>query len=100
MSEELQNLVGVEIPDDAAPCPFCRQRDLHVAHNEAGDAFINCLSCEAEGPTAPDKEGAWRVWNDRGQRLLVSCQGCGEQVTGQALAGPDPRCPRRGKRLA
>ena len=45
-------------------CPFCGSRDSEWLEDENG-IFIDCDSCEAQGPTAKTVEGARKGWNKR-----------------------------------
>lgn len=54
---------------DLRSCPFCRS--AHVAVMEhCGDAtahywYVNCISCDAEGPPCTTPQGAMHRWNGR-----------------------------------
>jgi len=59
-----------EVPNGAAPCPFCGSRRLTFESTSYwGDTperfFVCCDPCEAQGPLKTSMDAALMAWNSR-----------------------------------
>ena len=55
---------------DLKPCPFCGS-DNTRAYSSTGICWVECLSCDAVGPTAKTEAEAIDAWNMSIERVCV-----------------------------
>ena len=48
------------------PCPFCGGRKLSV-HGWSNQYWVECYSCETEGPSGETQDEAIESWNRRAE---------------------------------
>lgn len=46
-------------------CPFCGGSDLHLSSNGYDNAYVECSTCGAQGPSHETNEAAIKEWNHR-----------------------------------
>ena len=59
------------------PCPFCGSDELDIWQNDAGNYFVVCIGCGANGRDERKEEKAVEVWN----RRTFTCPVCGVRVS-------------------
>ena len=51
---------------ELSPCPFCKSKKLHLRIEKSASYYaVECIECEAVGPTGLTLEEAEKLWNRR-----------------------------------
>lgn len=52
-------------PSTIDPCPFCGSKDVAPHKGEYGAQYVECMTCQAFGPSADTRPKAIAAWNCR-----------------------------------
>lgn len=74
------------LPDTLHPCPFCGSQTLRGLHVGQPLGFVQCVTCQAQGPLGMSAELAITAWQVRDRLPPRACAWCDEVFQPQEAA--------------